>query len=337
MLLPFDVKFEKYNLGKNPGLAVMAVKNGEVVFKKGYGLSNLETEEKITSGTNFDLASVSKQYTAMAIAILEEQGKISSDELIIQYFTDFPKHMEEIKICHLIYHLSGLPECNDEFCFTSTDNKLVSNDDIYHFYKNSRQLDFKPGNRFEYSNGGYNLLAMLVERVSGLSFHDFVKQNIFVPANMPKSTVISYPAEIENRAVSYSGWPFFENIDYNSCNALYGDGRIYSSLDDTEGWIKALDNDELISPKMKEKVFTPAITNNGDTLDYGYGWFFENFYKHKMIYHDGGWLGFNTIIANFPEDNLWLVAYANSRAISTGSAMEEMIKHYLQLEGIELF
>ena len=266
MSIPFDIKFEKYNLGKNPGLAVMAVKNGEVVFKKGYGLSNLETEEKITSSTNFRLASVSKQYTAMAIAILEEQGKISSDDFIIQYFTDFPKHMEEIKICHLIYHLSGLPEYHDEFCFTSTDKKFVTNDDIYHFYKNSRQLDFKPGNRFEYSNGGYNLLAMSVERVSGLSFQDFVKQNIFEPANMAKSTVISYPAEIENRAVSYSEWPFFENIDYNSCNALYGDGRIYSSLNDTEGWIKALDNDELISPKMKEKVFTPAITNNGDTL-----------------------------------------------------------------------
>ncbi len=334
MLLPFDIKFEKYNLGKNPGLAVMAVKNGEVVFKKGYGLSNLETEEKITSSTNFCLASVSKQYTAMAIAILEEQGKISSDDFVIQYFTDFPKHMEEIKVCHLIYHLSGLPYYEDEFCFTTMDKKIVTNDDIYHFYKNISQLDFKPGNRFEYSNGGYNLLATLVERVSGLSFQDFVRKNIFEPANMTKSTVITYPSEIENRAASYSAWPFFENIDYNSCNALYGEGGIYSSLDDTEGWIKALDNDELISPKMKEKVFTPAITNSGDTLDYGYGWEFDNFYKHKMISHSGGWLGFNTIIANFPEDNLWLVAYANSKAISTENAVDEMMKHYLQLEGI---
>ena len=95
-----------------------------------------------------------------------------------------------------------------------------------------------------------------------------------------------------------------------------------------------MDNDELISSMMKKKVFTPAITNNGDTLDYGYGWFFEDLYKHKMIYHDGGWVGFNTIIANFPEEKLWLVAYANNQAIWTGSAMEEMAKYYLQLEGI---
>lgn len=333
--LPFQNKFEQYNNGNNPGLAVMVVQHGKVVFKKGYGLGNLETGEKITSSTNFRMASVTKQFTAMAVAILEEKSEISSDDLIIRYFNDLPQSMGKIKISHLIYHLSGLPEYHCDFCSTRKDKMLVTNQDVYNFYKKSYQLEFKPGNRFEYSNGGYNLLATLVDHVSGMSFQEFVQKKIFIPAQMTNSVVIDNPTpEIKNNAISYSEWPFFEDIDYNSCNALYGEDGIYSSLDDIEGWIYSLDNNVLVSSRMKKKIFTSGVINSGDKINYCYGWGVETFYKHKMFFHGGAWLGFNIIIVNFPEKKLWIVAFTNSHAISAGIAMEEMAKHYLQMKDI---
>ncbi len=330
--LPFDKRFSQYDDAESAGMAVMVIKQGEAVFKKGYGLSNLETKEKIDAETNFRMASISKQFTAMGVAILEEQGKLSRDDLIGQYFTDLPDYMSEIKVWHLVHHLSGVPEYEDVLCSANRNQPLISNDDVYAFYKKQHKLDFKPGNKHEYSNGGYNLLALLIEKVMNQPFSLFMQEAIFRPAGMKNTAIITYPSTIKNQAVSYSEWPFFEDIDFNTGNALYGEDGVYCSLNDIQAWIHAIENNTLISPSMTSKVFSAVQNNHGDQVDYGYGWFFEDFYNHKMVAHTGGWVGFNTVIANMPEQKIWFVAFSNSRAIDSWGAMEQMAKYYLDID-----
>ncbi len=331
-ILPFDRRFAQYDLTQTPGLAVMAIKNGKVKFKKGYGLRNLASKEKVDCDTNFRVASISKQFTAMCIAILEEQGKLSSNDHISQYFSDLPDYMSEIRIYHLVHHLSGLSEYGDALWSNNKSKPLISNHDIYNFYKKQKNLDFKAGDKFEYSNGGYSLLALVIEHATGQSFPNAIEKNIFKPAGMKNSAVIEYPSKIRNQALSYSQWPFFEDIDFNTGNAIYGEDGVYSSLTDFEAWIHALESNVLISPTMTEKVFSPARTDKGNKVDYGYGWGFEEFNGHKMIVHTGLWVGFNSIIAHLPDQKLWFVAFSNSQAIDSCGAVNEMAKYYLEME-----
>ncbi len=325
----FDRKFEQYNLYNKAGLAALVVHKGASIFKKGYGLRNLETQEPVTPDTNFRLASVSKQFTAMGIAILEEQGKLAATDSITKYFTDFPPCMEPVTIAHLLYHTSGLPECYDDLCTEDEHKPLVFNTDVYNYYRNIQQLDFKPGHRFEYSNGGYNLLASIIEKVTGKPFNEFLSDTIFKPLGMHNSRTYNPPFEIPHQAISYSRWPFFENMDYASGNTLLGEGGIYSSLNDLEKWIHALENHSLVSLTMMGKIFTSGATTTGEIIDYGYGWEFDTYDEHKLTYHTGGWVGFNCVIAHFPEKQLWIVCLANSPAINTWPSMEEIAKEFL--------
>ena len=327
----FDRKFESYNLHEKVGLAVLVIRNGKTIFKKGYGLRNLETKEPVTTATNFRLASVSKQFTAMCIAILEEQGKLLITDSITRYFTDFPPCMIPVTIADLLYHTSGLPECYDDLCGTNRDKPMAFNIDVYNFYKNIQQLDFESGHHFEYSNGGYNLLATIIEKVSGQTFTRFLDDRIFTPLGMRNSRTYSPPFAIPHQAISYSNWPFFENIDFDRGNTLLGEGGIYSSIDDLEKWIYALESHSLISPLMMEKIFTPGTTRSGKEVDYGYGWEFDTYEYYKHTYHTGGWVGFNTVIANFPEKQLWIVCLANSPAINTWTAMEDIVMELLEI------
>ncbi|ASJ70324.1 serine hydrolase domain-containing protein [Granulosicoccus antarcticus] len=331
-ILPFDARFAQYDEACGPGLAVLVIQDGTTVFKRGYGLSNLETKERIDCDTNFRMASVSKQFTAMAVAILEEQGKISGDHYIGNYLVDLPEYMSKIKVCHLVHHLSGLPDYGDAF-FSSNKNKpLISNDDVYAYYKSQTKLDFEIGERYEYSNGGYSLLALIVESASGQSFKDFSKDRIFDPAGMKNTAIITYPSTIRNQAISYGAWPFFENIDYNTGNALQGEDGVYTSLTDMEAWIHAIDNNILVSPATTERIFSKVKTNNGEDVQYGYGWGFDQIGGMEVRVHTGGWVGFNTVIVNAHEVNTWFVAFSNTEAISSEDASIEMAKYYLDLD-----
>ncbi|HTF94866.1 MAG TPA: serine hydrolase domain-containing protein [Cellvibrio sp.] len=327
----FDRKFEQYNLHNKVGLAALVIQNDITLFRKGYGLRNLETGEAVTAETNFRLASVSKQFTAMCIAILEEQGKLSITDSITKYFTGYPPCLTPVTIAHLLYHTSGLPECYDDLCSTNQARPLAFNTDVYHFYKNIKHLDFAAGHRFEYSNGGYNLLATIIEKASGKTFTTFLTEQIFTPLGMLNSRTYNPPFEIPYQAISYSGWPFFENMDFDTGNTLLGEGGIYSSINDMEKWISALENHSLVSSTMMEKIFTPGTDNSGEMVNYGYGWEFNTYEHYKHIYHTGGWVGFNSVIAHFPEKQLWVVCLANSPAIDTWNAMEDIVSELLDI------
>gem|GEM_PF-1609631 len=168
--------------------------------------------------------------------------------------------------------------------------------------------------------------------MAGEPFPTFIENNIFKPTGMKSTIVFKDLSTIKNAATSYSAWPFFENTDFNTGNTIYGEGAIHSSLNDMQAWIHALENDTLISPKMRNKVFSKTKTNDGSEVEYGYGWGIEEVFKHEMILHDGGWNGFTSVIANVPDSGFWFVVLANSEAVSAWGAFEELLKHYLDVE-----
>lgn len=327
--LPFDEKFTRYDETDCPGLAVMVIQDGVTKFKKGYGNSNLATKDKIDCDTNFRMASVSKQFTAMAVAILEEQGKIARNDYISKYLSDVPKYMRKIEVWHLVHHLSGLPDYADTLWSSDKSKPLVSNHDVYDYYKNQNKLDFAAGEKHEYSNGGYSLLALVIENAAGQLLKDFSRENIFIPAGMKNTSIIEYPSNIRNQAISYSEWPFFEDIDFNTGNALQGEDGVYTSLNDMESWLNAIDNNRLVSASTTKRIFSPVHTTNGEQVKYGYGWGWGKYYSMDMIVHGGSWVGFNTVVAKSPEKNTWLVGFSNTDAISSNSAIIAMADHYL--------
>ena len=330
--LPFDKRFSRYDDEHCPGLAVLVVQDGVTKFKKGYGLANLETKEKIDGNTNFRMASVSKQFTGMAVAILEEQGRISREDCISQYLLGLPEYMNEIKVKHLIHHMSGLPNYEDALWSSNQDKPLVSNHDVLDFYRKQSKGKFEVGERYEYSNGGYSLLALVVESASGRPFQVFSSMQIFAPAGMKNTAIIENPSNIRNQAVSYGEWPFFDDIDYNTGNVLQGEDGVYTSLTDIEAWIHAIENNKIISSVAMERIFAKTQTNDGEEVKYGYGWGFGNIGSMEVRVHSGSWAGFNAIIANVHERKMWFVAFSNTEAISSEDASIEMAKYYLDID-----
>ena len=331
--LPFDKRFARYNEPGGPGLAVMAIQDDATRFKKGYGLSNLVTKEPVDCDTNFRMASVSKQFTAMAVAILEEQGLLSRDDYIGVYLDDLPEYMQPIRVRHLVHHLSGLPDYADALWSTDKSKPLITHHDVYKYYQQQNQLDFAVGQQHEYSNGGYSLLALVVERAAGKSLRDFSQEQIFRPAGMNTTDIIQYPTQIHKQAISYGDWPFFEDIDFNTGNALHGEDGVYTSINDMEKWIRALDNHLLVDAATTEKIFAKVETNTGKPVDYGYGWQWEK-YKGDidLVGHTGSWVGFHTFIVKAPERKTWFVAFSNSTAIDAEDAVFHMADYYFNVD-----
>ena len=188
------------------------------------------------------------------------------------------------------------------------------------------------GNKSEYSNGGYNVLATLVEKVTQEPFFTFITEHIFTPLKMFNTRIVSYPIDIPNCATSYSQWPFFDNIDFNTGNALIGEDGVYCSLNDTEKWISALDNNALVNEETMQKVFTSGVTNNGDKVEYGYGWELYKYHNQEVVGHGGLWCGFSSSIIKFIKLNIWIACYSNSLAISSSRSMHEIAKYFFEIE-----
>jgi CubicO group peptidase (beta-lactamase class C family) len=326
-------KLEKYSNSINPGIALLVIENSKIAFESTYGFACLEKKIRIDSKSNFRMASISKQFTGMALAMLEESEKLDQNKYITEYINNLPKYCEQIQVKHLIHHMSGLPDYSTTLCSTDKNKKKLTHDDICVFLKTKTSLDFIPGSKFEYSNTGYNLLGKLIENISETSYKDFIEKNIFKKAGMKNSMIISSPEfEIKNRVIGYSEWPMLDVNDYNSGNYLLGEDGVYSSLNDIYSWIIAIENNLLVSKETLNRIFSTTKNNAGDEINYGYGWFIEDYHDHKMYMHSGGWVGFNTMIVYFPCDKLWFVGLANSNGISSWKTLSPLINYYLGLK-----
>ena len=306
-----DAILAAYNSNNEPGASVLVYQNDKIVFQKGYGVKSAEGNDKITPTTNFRLASLTKQFTAMSVLLLVKNKKISLEDPLTKYFSSFPAYGKKIKIKHLLTHTSGLIDYED----LMPANQVVQLHDTncLQLMYLADSLYFPAGTKYKYSNTGYAILSLIVERVSGQSFAGFLNTNIFKPLDM-KNTLAYEEGKsiITERAFGNS----FENniwiqTDQSLTSAVLGDGGIYTNTLDMTKWIKALWDYKLIPPAMQKEAWSRKKTENGTLIDYGYGWEIEEYNNKTHPHHNGSSIGFRNQILLFPEQKLMVILLTN--------------------------
>lgn len=281
---------------------ILVTENGKVIYRKALGYADLQTKEPLIPESCFYLASVSKQFTAMAVMILKESNKLSYDDKLSEYFPEFPGYADEVTIWHLLTHTSGVP---DHYGLNAY-KKDLKNSEVLELLVKQEALDFTPGEKYSYSNGGFVLLSMIVEKASGQPFHLFMKKNIFDPLGMKNTLVFdeSKP-EIKNRAKGYNSNGALDDYEILTTGA----GGMYSTLDDLHLWDQALYTEKLVSKATLEEAFTPTVLNSGERSDYGFGWGISEDENGKVVSHSGGMNGYRTFIRRDLAHNngyIWL-------------------------------
>lgn len=316
--------------------SVLVVENGKVIFKKGYGLANMEWNIPNTPDAKFRLGSLTKQFTAMLIMQLVEQGKLSLEGKITDYLTDYPKAAgDKITIHHLLTHTSGIPNYTNLPAYkTLNRNRYKPADFLKQF--SDLPLEFKPGSAFAYSNSGYFLLGAIIEKVTGKTYERVLQENIFTPLQMNNTGYDNFFKILPKRATGYDRWNLvYENAPYIDMSLPYAAGSLYSTVEDLALWDQALYSDKLLSASSKAILFTPYKSG------YAYGW---GVYKMQIgqlkdsveaMGHQGGINGFNTSLIRIPK-NKHLVVLLNNTGGTNLDAMQNNILKILYDQPFEL-
>lgn len=281
------------------GACVLAMVEGEVVFRHGYGMADVESRAACTPATNFRMASVSKQFTAAAVMRLVEQGQFSLDDTLDEFFPGFPKYGQTIKLRHLLTHTSGLPDYEGLVPKGAT---LQLHDlDVLQLLLDTKAPKFAVGEKFEYSNSAFVLLGLIVEQVSGRPFHEFVLNEVLLPSGMRNSLIYQRGLnEVPNRAFGHElqngEWV---RADQSVTSATRGDGCVYTSLDDYANWLRTIAAKEVLQPSTWDEIFRPRV--EGREGHYGFGWFLDTYRGEPRIYHNGDSQGFRITVQRFPN------------------------------------
>jgi CubicO group peptidase (beta-lactamase class C family) len=303
-----------HNIAKNsPGAAVAIIKDGSIVYENGYVMANLEYDVPITPQTIFHVASVSKQFTAFAIAILADQGKLSLDDDIRKYLPTIPDFGKKITIRHMIHHTSGLRDQWELLAMAGWRlDDVITKDHILEMISHQKELNFTPGDEYLYCNTGYTLLAEIVEKVSGISFREFTQSNIFEPLGM-KLTHFHDDHEmvVKNRAYSYTPG---EGNNYRKSVLSYanvGATSLFTTVEDLAKWNKNLDDGRIGGADVIKQMHEKGILNNGNKLDYAFGLVIGEHRGNIMVGHSGGDAGFRSHICRFPEQKFSVLILSN--------------------------
>jgi len=284
--------------------SVLIAKGGKVLLSKGYGMANYSYNVPNAPATKFKLASVSKQFTAMAILILQERGKLSVEDKLTKFIPDYPKG-GQITIHNLLTHTSGIQSLTSLPLFDSIMTMPLSLEQEIAYFKNL-PLEFEPGTKHKYSNSGYILLSYIIEKASGKKYGEFMKESIFDPLGMKNSGLYTNSEILKNAACGYSeGGDCLENAQYVDMGIPSGAGALYSTVEDMYLWDRALYTEKLVKKATMEKIFTPFLDK------YAYGWMVDDFRGHKWIFHTGGIQGFSTVMNRFPDDDMCIVVLKN--------------------------
>ncbi len=293
-----------------PGLALLVVRDGAMVKTKGFGESNLEYKVAVKPETLFQSGSLGKQFAATAVMMLVEEGKIHLDDPINKYFCEAPPKWEGVTVRHLLSHTGGLTDYPKNFNFRAdyTEDQLLAK-------AAEIPLAFKPGEKWAYSNVGYLTLGVLIHRVTGQFYGDFLQERIFRPLGMNTTRIINEADIIPNRAAGYrlvKGE--LKNQEWVSPTLnTTADGSLYFTILDLAKWDAALYTEKLLHRSSLEQMWTPVKLNNGSANSdhYGFGWFINHAGGHRVIEHGGSWQGFNTYIARYVDDKLTVVVLTN--------------------------
>jgi CubicO group peptidase (beta-lactamase class C family) len=306
-----DELFRDYSGPAVPGGSVIIIQDGRIIYKKAYGMADLEAHVAATTATNYRLASFTKQFTAMCIMMLAERKKLSFDEPLPAFFPDFPAYGKQITVRHLLTHTSGLLDYED---LMPADTKVpILDKGALELLKKQDKTNFPPGSEYRYSNSGFVVLALIVEARSGMSFAQFLKKNIFDPLGMAHTVAFENGiSTVSNRAYGYTRREKrYERTDQSMTSSTLGDGGIYTSVDDLFYWDQALYTTKLVKRESLEQAWAPFTLTSGKRTEYGFGWFVKDYRGLHTVQHDGSTIGFRTTILRVPERKFTVIALVN--------------------------
>ncbi len=311
-----------------PGLALLVSRGGKIVRAEGFGLANVELQVPVKPETIFQSGSVGKQFTATAVMMLVEAGKVNLDDPLTKFFPDAPAAWKDVTVRELLSHTAGFGDYPDKFDFRKdwTEGELIK-------LVESIPLAYPPGTKWEYSNLGYLTLGILIHRVTGQFYGDFLQERIFHPLGMDTTRIISEADIVPNRAAGYrlvKGELKNQEWVAPMVNTT-ADGSLYFSVLDLAKWDAALYTDKLLKRSSFDQMWTPVKLKDGQPNKQGYGfaWFMSTHHGHRVIGHDGAWQGFKTTIARYVDDQLTVVVLANLAEAEPGKIAEHVADIYL--------
>ena len=325
-----DSLFAEHSRGLTPGLAVAVVRDGKVVMTKGYGYANLEHRVPITPATVFDVASVSKQFAGLAVAMLVAEGRVKLTDDIRKYIPELSDIGHIVTIDHLLHHTSGYRDWPGTLSLAGWRfDDIISFDQIRTFAYNQRTLNFVPGAEYTYSNTGYNLLAEMVARVSGKSFRQFTDERLFRPLGMTSSHFHDdHQQVVPNRAYGYARRPdgTYSSVT-NNLTAL-GSSSLFSTVEDLAKWVINFDDPKVGGAAAMTMTRTRGKLNDGSTIPYAFGVSHGEYRGQPIVSHSGGWASFSTFVLHFPQQRFGVIVLANT-GIPTGRAAFNVTDIYL--------
>ena len=337
-----DSTFSGIASANAPGFAVLVKKDNRVVLEKGHGVRDLRTETPIDAQTNFRLASFTKQFTAMAIMLLVHDGKLRYEQSLTEIFPEFPAYGKTVTVRNLLNHTGGLPDYEDLMDALEkskgpiwSPEKQIQDPEVLQLLEKESQGKFAPGTKWEYSNSGYVVLGLIVAKVSGKSFSEFLHDRIFALLKMDHTLVFEKRRnEVANRAFGHSKKEnVFIETDQSSTSATQGDGGIYSNLEDLSKWDDALRDHTLLSANEFAPAITPAKlppgadsklaedvpeSLRGHASAYGFGWFLNLQDPRPLMWHYGDSMGFKTAIFRYTQDNVTVIVLCNRTDLDQG-------------------
>ena len=298
----------------DPGLAVLVLRDSTVLFERCLGLADLESAAPIRSATNFRLASVTKQFTASAILLLADDGSLRLEQSLAEFFPEYPAYGSTVTLSHLLTHTSGVPDYEELMSDTAT-VPVLDGDVLSLLLTQDRPL-FPPGSRFQYSNSGYVLLGLVVEKVSGLRFADFLEQRIFRKLGMGSTVAFENGISIvPHRAFGHTPDTAtaggFRRTDQSLTSSTLGDGGVYSSLEDLRLWAAELARPQVLDQELLGEAMSAKVATNREGESYGYGYYVTEHAGARCIRHSGSTVGFRNELQRYPDFGLTVIVLAN--------------------------
>jgi CubicO group peptidase (beta-lactamase class C family) len=327
-----DELFAAWNKPDSPGAAIAVIKDGAVVYKRGYGSANLEYNIPITPATVFHVASVSKQFTAFAIALLASQGKLSLDDDIRKHLPEVPDFGKKITIRHLIHHTSGL---RDQWTLLGMGgwrlDDVITKEHIMKMVRNQKELNFDPGQENLYSNTGYTLLAVIVERVSGQTFRDYTEANIFKPLGMTNTHFHDdHERIVKNRAYSYTSAGSSGGLKLAALNyANVGATSLFTTAEDLTRWVINFEDKKIGGAAVIDQMQQVGVLNNGKKLSYAFGLGIGPYRGLNTVGHAGGDAAYRSFVFWFPEQRFGVVALSNFGSLNPQQMAMKIADIYL--------
>jgi len=321
----FDKLMSSMFAEDGPGGVALVVRDGEVLYRKAFGMANLELEVAMNPDNVFRIGSITKQFTACAILKLAEEGKLDLQDDITEYIEDYPTHGYHISIEHLLTHTSGIKSYTGMSKWTG---ELMKKDfapaELVDFFKN-QPMDFAPGEEFRYNNSAYFLLGYIVELLTEMSYADYIDSTFFQPLGMTNSYYGSTSRIIPNRAGGYAmEGDVYKNASFLSMTQPHGAGALIATVDDLYTWYNAVMHGKVISEESLKMATTSYVLNNGKKTGYGYGWFLGNIQGSPSISHGGGINGYLTASMYLPGEELFVTVFSNCTCTDPGSNSVKM-------------